>query len=73
MTPDITTSLPTAEEAARRAADGAGVSIRELGSIEDLEAAVAAYKKVIALAGYDSTNAQCIAAREALDALVTRT
>ncbi|MEP6994980.1 MAG: hypothetical protein ABI968_10700 [Acidobacteriota bacterium] len=38
--------------------------------LNDLESAVAAYKKVIALAGYDSTNAQCIAAREALDALV---
>ena len=37
----------------------------------NLEAAVAAYKKVIALAGYDGNNAQCLAAREALDALVT--
>jgi tetratricopeptide (TPR) repeat protein len=36
----------------------------------NLDAAVAAYKKVIALAGYDGTNSQCIAAREALDALV---
>ena len=46
MTPDITTSLPTAEEAARRAADAAGVSIRELGSIEDLEAAVALFDEI---------------------------
>ena len=38
----------------------------------NLEAAVAAYKKVIALAGYDGTNSQCIAAREALDALVQK-
>lgn len=36
----------------------------------NLEAAVAAYRKVIALAGYDGQNAQCIAAREALDLLV---
>jgi tetratricopeptide (TPR) repeat protein len=36
----------------------------------DLEAAVAAYRKVIALAGYDGANAQCVAAREALDQLV---
>src|SRR5262245_26764890 len=41
--------------------------------LQNLEAAVAAYKKVIALAGYDGTNAQCAAAREALDALVHRT
>ena len=40
--------------------------------LHNLEAAVAAYKKVIALAGYDSANAQCTAAREALDALVQR-
>lgn len=38
--------------------------------LHNLEAAVAAYKKVIALAGYDGTNPQCAAAREALDALV---
>jgi tetratricopeptide (TPR) repeat protein len=40
--------------------------------LHNLDAAVAAYKKVIALAGYDSANAQCTAAREALDALVQR-
>jgi tetratricopeptide (TPR) repeat protein len=38
----------------------------------NLEAAVAAYKKVIALAGYDGTNSQCLAAREALDALIQK-
>jgi tetratricopeptide (TPR) repeat protein len=38
----------------------------------NLEAAVAGYKKVIALAGYDGNNTQCVAAREALDELVTR-
>jgi tetratricopeptide (TPR) repeat protein len=36
----------------------------------NLEAAVAAYRKVIALAGYDGENAQCVAAREALDLLI---
>ena len=36
----------------------------------NLEAAVAGYRKVIALAGYDGENAQCVAAREALDQLV---
>lgn len=36
----------------------------------NLDAAVAAYRKVIALAGYDGGNAQCVAAREALDQLV---
>jgi tetratricopeptide (TPR) repeat protein len=36
----------------------------------NLEAAVAGYKKVIALAGYDGTNPHCAAAREALDTLV---
>jgi tetratricopeptide (TPR) repeat protein len=40
--------------------------------LHDLAAAVAGYKKVIALAGYDGANAQCAAAREALDALVHR-
>jgi len=40
--------------------------------LHDLEAAVAAYKKVIALAGYDGGNAQCAAARESLDLLVAR-
>ena len=38
----------------------------------NLEAAVAAYRKVIALAGYDGANAQCLAAREALDLLVQK-
>src|SRR5262245_4102233 len=38
--------------------------------LRNLEAAVAAYKKVIALAGYDGGNPHCVAAREALDALV---
>ncbi len=40
--------------------------------LRDLEGAVAAYKKVIALAGYDGTDPHCLAAREALDALVSR-
>jgi tetratricopeptide (TPR) repeat protein len=40
--------------------------------LHDLEAALAAYKKVIAMAGYDGSNAQCAAAREALDVLVQR-
>jgi tetratricopeptide (TPR) repeat protein len=38
----------------------------------NLEAAVAGYKKVIALAGYDGSNAHCVAAREGLDALVQK-
>ena len=38
----------------------------------DLEAAVAGYKKVIALAAYDGSNPLCVAAREALDALVQK-
>ncbi len=38
----------------------------------NLEAAVEGYKKVIALAGYDGQNPHCVAAREALDSLVTR-
>jgi tetratricopeptide (TPR) repeat protein len=40
--------------------------------LHNLEAAVAAYKKVIALAGYDGGNAHCAAAREALDELVQK-
>jgi tetratricopeptide (TPR) repeat protein len=40
--------------------------------LNDLEAAVAGYRKVIALAGYDGADPHCIAAREALDALVQR-
>jgi predicted GNAT superfamily acetyltransferase len=46
MTPDIITDLFPAEEAARRAADAARVSIRELDSIEDLEAAVAVFDEI---------------------------
>jgi hypothetical protein len=38
--------------------------------LHNLEAAVTGYRKVIALAGYDSGNPHCAAAREALDALV---
>jgi tetratricopeptide (TPR) repeat protein len=37
---------------------------------EDVDRAVAAYRKVITLAGYDGSNPYCAAAREALDALV---
>jgi tetratricopeptide (TPR) repeat protein len=40
--------------------------------LNDLEAAVAGYKKVIALAAYDGSNPLCVAAREALDALVQK-
>lgn len=40
-------------------------------ALEDVDRAVAAYRKVITLAGYDSENPYCAAAREALDALVT--
>lgn len=36
----------------------------------DVHRAVAGYRKVITLAGYDSRNAYCAAAREGLDALV---
>ena len=39
--------------------------------LHDLEAAVAAYKKVIALTGYDGADPHCAAAREALDVLVS--
>jgi len=39
----------------------------------NLEAAVAGYKKVIALAGYDGANPYCAAARQALDELVQKT
>ena len=41
--------------------------------LQDVSAAVAAYGKVITLAGYDGDNPYCAAAREALDNLVTRT
>ncbi|HEV8609507.1 MAG TPA: tetratricopeptide repeat protein [Thermoanaerobaculia bacterium] len=37
---------------------------------EDVDRAVEAYRKVITLAGYDADNPYCLAAREALDALV---
>lgn len=37
----------------------------------DVDAAVAAYRKVITLGGYDAANPYVAAAREALDALVT--
>jgi tetratricopeptide (TPR) repeat protein len=37
----------------------------------DIDKAVEAYRKVIALAGYDETNPYCAAARQALDALAT--
>ncbi|HEV8231026.1 MAG TPA: hypothetical protein VGQ75_01655 [Thermoanaerobaculia bacterium] len=40
---------------------------------EDVDRAVAAYRKVITLAGYDSSDPYCSAAREALDALVKDT
>jgi len=36
----------------------------------DVDRAVDAYRKVIALAGYDASNPYCAAARQALDALV---
>ena len=38
----------------------------------DVDQAVAAYRKVITLAGYDATNPYCVSAREALDALVKK-
>jgi tetratricopeptide (TPR) repeat protein len=37
---------------------------------EDVDRAIEAYRKVITLAGYDADNPYCLAAREALDALV---
>src|SRR5499426_768873 len=39
--------------------------------LHDLETAVAAYKKVIALSGYEASDPHCAAAREALDRLVS--
>lgn len=39
--------------------------------LHDVDRAVAAYRKVITLGGYDATNPYVAAAREALDALVT--
>jgi hypothetical protein len=38
----------------------------------NLEAAINAYRKVIALAGYDGGDPHCVAAREALDLLVQK-
>ena len=40
--------------------------------LHEVEAAIRAYKKVISLAGYESDNPYCAAAREALDHLVHR-
>src|SRR3954470_1613209 len=40
--------------------------------LNNVDAAVAGYKKVIALAGYDGADPHCAAAREALDALVQK-
>ena len=40
--------------------------------LRDVEAAISAYKKVIALSGYDSSNPYGAAAREGLDHLVHR-
>jgi tetratricopeptide (TPR) repeat protein len=37
----------------------------------DIDRAVDAYRKVIALAGYDEANPYCAAARQALDSLAT--
>jgi tetratricopeptide (TPR) repeat protein len=39
-------------------------------ALGDVDQAVAAYRKVITLAGYDAANPYCVAAREALDVLV---
>lgn len=39
--------------------------------LRDLEAAIHAYRKVIALAGYDCSNPYCAAAQQALDVLVS--
>lgn len=38
----------------------------------DVDQAIAAYRKVITLAGYDAANPYCVAAREALDVLVKK-
>lgn len=40
--------------------------------LNDVESAIRAYRKVIALSGYESSNPYCAAAREALDFLVSR-
>lgn len=58
------------------AADPANLAARLLvgriyhHALEDVDRAVAAYRKVITLSGYDADNPYCAAAREALDALV---
>lgn len=39
--------------------------------LHDLDAALAAYRKIITLAGYDGENPYCAAAQAALDGLVT--
>ena len=39
--------------------------------LHDVDRAVAAYRKVITLGGYDAANPYVVAARDALDALVT--
>jgi tetratricopeptide (TPR) repeat protein len=41
--------------------------------LSDVESAIRAYNKVIALSGYEGSNPYCAAAREALDALVAAT
>jgi hypothetical protein len=38
--------------------------------LHDLDAAVAAYRKIIYLAGYDSENPYCASAQAALDGLL---
>jgi len=40
--------------------------------LDDVDAAVAAYRKVITLAAYDGRNPYCTAAKEALDVLVNK-
>lgn len=40
--------------------------------LNDVQSAIQAYKKVIALSGYEGSNPYCAAAREALDLLVSR-
>jgi tetratricopeptide (TPR) repeat protein len=45
--------------------------IRHRG-LNDVDAAIAAYRKVITLAGYDGENPYCAAARAGLDQLVHR-
>ena len=40
-------------------------------ALEDVDRAIAAYRKVITLAGYDAENPYCAAARQELDAVMT--